>query len=118
MKRIKVITVTIAAVLALYIGSYLAMTLGGHYEPSILGFTRGPGGTNFLTPRGTLGYVWWPFSGRTRKNMSLLRATAYSPMIALDRKFWHTSDKMETFRYGAKDYFDFKTWKYRDIEPK
>jgi hypothetical protein len=61
-------------VVALYVGSYLVLTLSGRYEPGMIS----AGVTYEWAPRGFFGPRWkWEY------------AAFYFPLYQLDVNFWH-----------------------------
>ena len=70
-----------------YIGSYLAMSIQGRYEPAATG------------SYGVKWYAWVPrdFLPDFRGNASV--RVAYMPLYWLDINFWHTSDDAWSGRY-------------------
>lgn len=54
----------------------------------------------------------------TNKKEISLRAYFYAPLLFIDRKLWHTKERMETFKYPVRPYFDHETLTYKTIDPK
>ena len=81
-----------AVVFALYVGSYLALTLLGDYRLDMTGRLRMNGlammDTDLWQPRGMYFRVFINISGRTRPEGSLV-GMIYSPLIMVDRALWH-----------------------------
>lgn len=117
MRRGLNIALVCVAVLAVYVASYLPMSVRGHYEPAVYGLMQGPDDTALMVPKGAFGYVWWPFSELTTESRPVVRAVLFSPLIAFDRRCWHTTKFEPPFQYRVMNYFDFETLKYRNIEP-
>ena len=112
----------ITGVLAAYVLSYLPMTVQGRYQPQAYGLLQGPDDTAILAPKAAFGYHWMPSylfpEERDHGTSPRILAYIYLPLIAMDQKLWHTRDKAESGRYRVKNYFDYDTMTYRDIEPK
>ena len=78
---------TLLASLAIYIGSYLALSVQGSFEPAVIGLG---GVKRFMwAPRGFVTHFRWN---------STMRA-AYMPLYLLDTRLWHTSDDAYSDRY-------------------
>ena len=120
--------------LSVYIGVYLFMSLHGHYEPNYVVPATGPDTPNEYLLKAANPKLWWPFRGYVSDAVPLLRSVVFSPLIYLDRTFWHTSEKAdawqttgnvvtqwpyhEMWRYPIRGYFDEDTKEYRYIETK
>jgi hypothetical protein len=115
-----IVSIGLATVL-LYAGSYLIYSLRGEYAP----FDYKPvqarlSGGNIWEPRHGV-YAWFPFESRLGHRDSV-RPFFYYPLLELDRKYWHTEEKLESFElesfeYPVKNYYDWETETYRDIIP-
>ena len=87
----KWIFVTLLVTLSAYIGSYLALSLQGRFEPSAIGLN----GVKWYAcaPRGFVTEFQW--------NSNL--QTVYLPLYVLDTKLWHTSDDAYSDRYPINE---------------
>lgn len=118
MKRThKIIISLLTASFTAYVGSYFGLSFGGHYEPACYGLARGPDGSTILAPKAAFGYEWHPFTLITKNDRLSFWTYFYIPLIVGDRHVWHTNEKMNTLKYRVKNYFDYETFHYRDINP-
>ena len=116
-KRLKILGCSLGVLLCVYVFSYVPISAKGHYEPLAYGLRQGPSGESILAPKAAFGYRWHPFDFADEEGETRLGTILYLPLIALDRKIWHTEKRMESGRYRVKNYFDEETMTYRDIEP-
>ena len=107
-----------AALLLIYTLSYLGISRNGRYEPQVFGLLKGPDDQPILAPKAAFGYEWCPFEEYSEDCRIRFKGVFYLPLIAIDKKLWHTKARMKTKRYRVKDYFDYDTMTYSDIEPK
>ena len=99
-KRIvKTLGIVVLVLLALYVGSYLALSANGRYEPAAIGLN------------GVKSYGWAPygFVKNYRWNSALIRT--YLPLYAIDCNFWHTCDKACSGRYPINEVDSKDIWK-------
>jgi hypothetical protein len=71
----------IALAIIVYVGSYIARTMNGRYEPGIIGLN------------GVKVYFWAPYGFVDGFEWNGKLRTIYYPLYALDFRFWHTPDK-------------------------
>ncbi len=95
--------IVFACAIGLYCGSYLVLSLGGHYEPDTIGLA------------GVKWYGWRPlfFSNDYRLNKYII--IPYFPLWLLDTNYWHTGDKAHDGKYPIKEPKDifvlYEKWK-------
>jgi hypothetical protein len=95
--KVRTVMIIVALLVLLYVGSYLAISTRGRFEPSAIRLT------------GVKGYQWAPqgFVTDLRWNRSLV--FFYYPLYALDIHFWHTS--AAGGRYPVNEVPDKDIWK-------
>ena len=129
-----IISTAILGALSVYIGVYLFMSLHGHYEPNYIEPVHGFDTPNEYLLKADEPMLWWPFPTYVSDAVPLFRSVVFSPLIYLDRKFWHTSEQQtalrtsgnvvtfmhynEMWRYPIRGYFDEDTKEYQYIEIK
>jgi hypothetical protein len=98
----RVLLLTVAALLALYVGSYISFSLRGRYEPAGIGLA------------GVKAYAWAPagFVKDFRWNHRLMRV--YCPLYLLDCRLWHTQDKADDGLYPVNEVAPEDVWKVYD----
>ena len=78
-----------------------------------------------MAPKSVFGYRWNPFGTDimdpdANHDRVLKMSIIYAPLIFLDHKIWHTKKEMSQVGsgdYRVKNFFDWNTMTYRDIEP-
>lgn len=104
MKKWRIILSAVAAALALYVSSYLAMSVSGRYKSDFWGLGRGANGTARFVPK--FGYDWHPFDLYTKTGKPSVRGLIFFLMIRADRAFWHKKDLAESGRFEIQTYPD------------
>lgn len=76
---------TLLVLLTAYVGSYLALSVQGRFEPALIGLN------------GVKRYMWAPcgFVTDFRWNRTLL--AAYMPLYLLDTRLWHTTADLDCY---------------------
>lgn len=103
-------------ILALYPVSYLVVSRDGFYDPGPLGLRQGPGNTAILVSK--FGYRWHPFDGLCDLDdfptapLPALLSTFYRPLLELDRRSWHTTEKATSGEYPVKNGMVGRTWTF------
>ena len=99
MKIAKKISRVFLAMLLLYVGSYLFLSVRGRYEPGGIGlsFVRW--------------YDWAPQGFVTGYQRNTAAYMFYWPLWTLDMRFWHTPDKAYTNGYPINEIADEDVWK-------
>jgi hypothetical protein len=133
MTRKAIISTVILGALSVYIGVYLFMSLHGHYEPNYAEPVYGSDTPNEYLLKAAEPKLWWPFRSYVSDTRPSFLRVFYSPLIYLDRTFWHTWEKAGAFhilgepappayhellRYPIRGYFDEETKESRYIETK
>ena len=111
--------------LLIYFFSYIGISLRGHYEPFAYGPIQGSDDVYIMAPKSVFGYRWNPFGTDimdpdANHDRVLKMSIIYAPLIFLDHKIWHTKKEMSQVGsgdYRVKNFFDWNTKTYRDIEP-
>lgn len=107
----------LAGFLSVYTLSYVGISTTGQYEPWAYGLLQGPDAKPIPAPKAAFGYRWVPFDQYAEDGTKRFKTIFFLPLIALDRKIWHTETKMNTGRYRVKNFFDYKTMTYREFNP-
>ena len=134
MTRKAIISTAVLGALSVYIVVYMFMSLHGHYEPNYIEPVHGFDTPNEYLLKADEPRLWWPFTTYVSDAAPSFRSVVFSPLIYLDRNFWHTSEKAtawhtsgnmvtqsqyhEMWRYPIRGYFDEDTKEYRYIETK
>lgn len=82
---------------ALYVGSYVALSLQGRYEAFLWGVS------------GVKARAWIPNGFETKGNLNVGVFYAFYPLWYLDHRYWHTPDKAGSGLYpvNSDDYYMF-----------
>ena len=106
------------AVICLYIGSYLVMSIQGYYKPTVFGLAASTDGKTVLVPKTSLDpYLWHPFEVYNEDGNLTIIATLYYPLLMADTRFIHRSELADTGRYRVISYFDWDERAYRNVNP-
>ena len=131
MTRKAIISTAILLALLAYIGVYFFMTLHGHYEPNYAEPVYGLDTPNEYLLKAAEPKLWWPFRNYVSDTKPSFLRIFYSPLIYLDRTFWHTWEKAGAFhvlgeppppayhefwRYPIRGYYDEDTKESRYIK--
>lgn len=99
MKTITKIGFVLAVLLLCYIGSYVALSLSGRYEPSAIGLN------------GVKGYGWAPTGFVRNYKWNMWLQLFYLPLWAVDMRVWHSPGKAYTERYPIDYVAQKDIWK-------
>jgi hypothetical protein len=96
----------VVVLLALYISSYVALSVGGRFEPRAIGLN------------GVKGYAWAPrgFVKDYKWNWSLV--LFYLPLTALDERVWHNGYRQYPVNFVKREniWKVYKAWGLLDEE--
>ena len=108
--------IALAVVVAGYTAAYVVASKDGFYRPGAYGLLEGPDGQAILAPKAAFGYDWIPFEMRGSDDNLTVKAILFYPLVEVDRRLWHTQDRMESGAYPVENYFDYETMTYRELE--
>jgi hypothetical protein len=87
------------ALLIIYIGSYVALSIGGCYEPYCIGL----GGVKC--------YAWAPHGFVTDYKWNTMLMIVYHPLMVLDERYWHTYDYQFSGKYPINEVDKKDIWR-------
>lgn len=105
----------LAVLIAGYIAAYVLVSRGGFYQPVAYGLLEGPDGQVILAPKAAFGYDWIPFEMRGPDHALTVEAILFYPLVEVDRRVWHTQDRIESGAFPVENYFDYETMTYREV---
>lgn len=102
MKKARISSIVLVLLLGLYIGSYLALSVTGRYEPATIGLG------------GVKSYGWAPcgFVSKYRWKQSMI--LMFFPLYYLDCQFWHSSAGAYGGKYPVNEVDMEDIWKVYD----
>jgi hypothetical protein len=81
------------SLLAIYLLSYLVLSLSGKYAPGAIG------------GYGIKWYSWFPLGFANTGKFGYGMWVFYCPLVTLDRGYWHTNDKGRSGSYPRTDVY-------------
>jgi hypothetical protein len=99
MRIVMIPAIVVLTVLLLYVGSYIALSADGCYEPAAIGLG------------GVKSYQWAPRGFVDNYNWKRWPMTIYYPLYALDMRFWHTLEKSRSGEYPVDEVKREDIWK-------
>ena len=91
MKTWELLVTMLLCLLLLYTGSYGLLSLGGRYEPAVIGLN------------GVKWYDWAPRGFVTDYNWNEGINRFYLPLWALDRRLWHSYEEADSGKYPINE---------------
>ena len=99
MKTVKWLSIALVALLVIYVGTYLRLSVTGRYEPASIGLN------------GVKSYAWAPAGFVTDYKWNSAPELIFVPLYALDISFWHTYDLAGSGRYPINKVDQKDIWK-------
>ena len=98
MRNVKVLSIVLLTLLLVYVGTYVAISVDGCYEPVAIGLN------------GVKAYGWAPHGFVTHYTWNRW-PLFYLPLWSLDNRAWHTEAKVFSGRYPVDEVKREDIWK-------